>query len=132
MERPIPSDPPSGRVLDDLVRPDRARSEIVRLAAHRLRTASDRRQPCRPVRDLLGNADLDLAYEVQSTVVEQMLAGGRRTIGRKIGLTSLAVQEQFRVHQPDFGVLLDDMLVANGGTVDLADLLAPGSRRRSP
>lgn len=55
----------------------------------------------------------------------ERLAGGRRLVGRKIGLTSAAVQTQFGVHQPDFGVLTDDMQVADGSTIDLAHLLAP-------
>ena len=80
----------------------------------RLRTAAQTRTPCAPVRDLIGPDDEALAYAVQRTLTEARLRDGRRVVGRKIGLTSPAVQRQLGVDQPDFGVLFDDMDCADG------------------
>ncbi len=57
---------------------------------------------------------------------EQGLYGWKaRLIGRKIGITSTAVQNWLGVSEPDFGGLLDDMAVPDGGTADISKLLQP-------
>jgi 2-keto-4-pentenoate hydratase len=96
-----------------------------RRAAGRLLAAARDRAPCAPVRDLLGADDVAAGYAVQRLLTEQALAGGRRIIGRKVGLTSEAVQRQLGVDQPDFGVLFADMARTETAPVDMADLLQP-------
>jgi 2-keto-4-pentenoate hydratase len=93
-------------------------------AAHRLRLAADAGVPCSPVRDLIGE-DPTAAYAVQALGIAHRLALGSRVTGRKVGLTSLAVQQQLGVDQPDFGVLLDSMAVPTGGAVAAGVLLQP-------
>jgi 2-keto-4-pentenoate hydratase len=63
------------------------------------------------------------AYQVQLASLRAKLAGGRRVIGKKIGLTSKAMQDMFGVHEPDYGHLLDDMLLFEGQPCRRADLL---------
>jgi 2-keto-4-pentenoate hydratase len=94
-------------------------------AIERLEEAAAQLVPCAPVRDLLGTADIGAAYRVQSAIVAHREATGRTRIGRKIGLTSAAVQTQLGVDRPDFGVLLDDMAVPSGGIVPGQRLLQP-------
>jgi 2-keto-4-pentenoate hydratase len=101
------------------------RSSAVRIAADRLADAQANRTATAPVRDVLGRADIAAAYEVQAILTARRLAAGRSIIGRKIGLTSPAVQNQLGVDQPDFGVLFDDMVVADGGVVDTGTLIQP-------
>ncbi|MEU8102940.1 fumarylacetoacetate hydrolase family protein [Nonomuraea muscovyensis] len=87
-------------------------------AVDRLADAALTGRPCRPVRDLI--TDVADAYEVQRRL------NARRTApvtGRKIGLTSPAVQQQLGVDQPDFGVLFADMEVT--GTAPAGRLLQP-------
>ena len=48
---------------------------------------------------------------------------GEVIIGKKIGVTSKAVQEMLDVHQPDFGYLTDHMLYENGGEMPISQLL---------
>ncbi|SFK70186.1 2-keto-4-pentenoate hydratase [Geodermatophilus ruber] len=86
--------------------------DVVTQAAERLQTAAETGVPCVPVRDLIGTDDVELAYAVQRRLTERRLAAGARVVGRKIGLTSPAVQKQLGVDRPDFGVLFDDMDVS--------------------
>lgn len=91
-------------------------------AAERLATAASQRVSCAPVRDLIGD---DEAYAVQQVNIAARLAKGAKVVGRKIGLTSKAVQEQLGVDQPDFGVLLDDMSFKDGDVLPTSRLLQP-------
>jgi 2-keto-4-pentenoate hydratase len=82
-------------------------------------------QPCPPLRGLLPDGDVDAAYAVQSSWVADQIAAGARVVGRKIGLTNPAVQAQFGVDRPDFGVLFESMACAPGTPIDGARTLQP-------
>jgi 2-keto-4-pentenoate hydratase len=94
-------------------------------AAERLRRAHEMYAPCQPVRDILPAEDVAAAYAVQEANTEHRLRSGRRLIGRKIGLTSKAVQAQFGVDRPDYGMLFDDMDVPLGENIELHRVLQP-------
>lgn len=96
-----------------------------RAADARLFEAARTGVACAPVRELIGEADQDAAYAVQSLGIERRLADGRRVVGRKIGLTSPAVQAQFGVYSPDYGVLLDDMVSADREPLELSRFIQP-------
>ncbi|MGB3392737.1 MAG: fumarylacetoacetate hydrolase family protein [Stenotrophomonas sp.] len=100
-------------------------SAPVREAARLLGKAAADVAPCDPVKPLIESAGIDAAYAVQHLLTEQALAAGRRIVGRKIGLTSAAVQKQLGVDQPDFGILFDDMEYGSGQEVPLARLIQP-------
>ena len=74
--------------------------------------------PIPPLRGDLDPTDSDGAYAVQTINTRFWEEQGRRIVGRKAGLTAQAVQKQLGVDQPDFGVLFDDMRVADGGWLD--------------
>ncbi|WP_420383445.1 2-keto-4-pentenoate hydratase [Novosphingobium sp.] len=78
-----------------------------------------------PMRDGLGPVDVAGAYAVQTLNTRFWQAQGRRIVGRKAGLTARAVQMQLGVDQPDFGVLFEDMRIADGGHLDPATCLQP-------
>lgn len=79
-----------------------------------LREAAATGRPVPPLRDALSAHGIAGAYAVQQANTRHALAQGRRIVGRKIGLTSPAVQRQLGVDQPDYGVLLDDMALCDG------------------
>lgn len=68
---------------------------------------------------------LDDAYAVQAALVARKRAAGARVIGWKIGLTSRAMQQALAIDTPDSGVLLDDMLFADAGTVPAGRFIQP-------
>ena len=68
---------------------------------------------------------MDDAYAVQAALVDAKIAAGRRRIGWKIGLTSRAMQDALKIDTPDSGVLLDDMLFANGSIVPNGRFIQP-------
>lgn len=91
----------------------------------RLAEAQATRVPCPAVRDLIGTDDLPAAYAVQQGLVQARIAGGARVVGRKIGATSKAVQDQLGVDQPDFGYLLSDMDVSSEDPISMRTLVQP-------
>lgn len=99
--------------------------------AERLWDAQFDGDPCGAPSDDLSRFTVDDAYAVQSRLIEwrtrrEGLRGRpANRVGRKIGLTSEAIQDWLGVSEPDFGVLLDDMAVAHGGVADASVLLQP-------
>ena len=94
-------------------------------ATERLAQALETRVPCAAVRDLIGTDDLPAAYAVQQGLVQKRLAAGATVVGRKIGATSKAVQDQLGVDQPDFGYLLSDMDVSSDDPISMRTLVQP-------
>ncbi|MER7282606.1 fumarylacetoacetate hydrolase family protein [Dactylosporangium sp. NPDC000244] len=82
-------------------------------------------RPTLPVRDLIGSDDIVAAYAVQRRLAAERVAAGATIVGRKIGLTSEAVQKQLGVDRPDFGLLFDDMAYDGGDTVPYSAVLQP-------
>lgn len=68
---------------------------------------------------------VDDAYAVQLANVAWRVEAGAVVVGHKVGLTSLAMQEMLGVDEPDYGHLLGDMMVDDGGSVSVASLCAP-------
>lgn len=83
---------------------------------------------CTTIAPLRDRAELtiDDAYAISLELLKRREAAGERVIGKKIGVTSKAVQDMLGVYQPDFGFLTDTMIVANGASVEIAGrLIAP-------
>lgn len=94
-------------------------------AAQALREARAARRPIAPISQTYGVANLADAYAIAELNTRSRLEAGHRVVGKKVGLTSRAVQQQLGVDQPDFGVLFDDMEFLNGQDVPVARLMQP-------
>lgn len=66
---------------------------------------------------------VDDAYHISLRLLERRLADGEQVIGKKIGVTSKAVQNMLDVHQPDFGYLTNTMVFNSGEAVPISRLL---------
>jgi 2-keto-4-pentenoate hydratase len=93
--------------------------------ADQLLQAETERKPIAPIADQIGRGDIAAAYAVQAELSRRGLDRGRRLVGRKIGLTSAAVQAQLGVDQPDYGALFADMAVAHDDLVNISELSQP-------
>ena len=102
-----------------------SKSAAIVEARERLEAAMVTGSPVAPIRDLIGADDIDAAYAVQDQLTSRRIASGAIVVGRKIGLTSPAVQRQLGVDQPDFGVLFADMDVSADPEVPSHRLLQP-------
>ena len=71
--------------------------------------------------------EMDIAdgYAIQRAWVQLELADGRTIKGRKIGLTSRAMQQASQITEPDYGTLLDDMFFPEGSDIPFNRFIAP-------
>lgn len=99
------------------------------LASH-LRDAFERRTPCAQLTSMEDGLTVEDAYAIQAINIEHRKEKGlhgrpARLVGHKIGITSKAIMDWLDVGEPDFGSLLDDMVVEDGGDADTSLLLQP-------
>jgi 2-keto-4-pentenoate hydratase len=94
-------------------------------AAGALLTALVDRVPIPPLVETYPGFDPADAYATQQILVARRLAGGRHVVGHKVGLTAKAMQELLGVDEPDFGLILDDMVLPDGGQVSTGLFIAP-------
>lgn len=97
----------------------------IHAAAAALREAGSSRVGIAPLTEQYPGLTLESAYAIQRAGIAERLTNGERITGRKIGLTSLAMQEQLGVDQPDYGAITDAMELADGCEFDPALLLKP-------
>lgn len=87
-------------IADELVQAQETRSPVPLLTA---------RYPDMVVED---------SYAVQRLWRDRMEERGRSLVGRKIGLTSKAMQDATGITEPDYGVIFDDMVFETGVHID--------------
>jgi len=83
------------------------------------------RKPIAPITDREPDITIEDAYRIQQRMIERRLQKGETVIGKKIGVTSKAVQQMLKVYQPDFGLLLSGMVYGEGQAIPVDSMIAP-------
>ncbi|MCA8093458.1 fumarylacetoacetate hydrolase family protein [Burkholderia anthina] len=99
--------------------------EAIKQAADALVEADRSKSFIAPLRETYEGLSIDDAYQIQRINTQRRVSDGRRVVGCKIGLTSLVVQKQLGVDQPDFGMLFDDMGYGDGEPIPASILTQP-------
>jgi 2-keto-4-pentenoate hydratase len=101
------------------------RSTGLAAAAALLYDAQSRRAPVAPLTATYPNLDVAQAYSVLRLNLNRHLDQGAVLRGHKIGLTSAPMQELLGVNEPDFGYILDNMVLPDGANVPITTFCAP-------
>jgi 2-keto-4-pentenoate hydratase len=96
-----------------------------RILSEHLAKAETNRSGVEPLSSIAPDLTIEDAYQVQLATIESKVAAGKKIIGRKIGLTSKAMQNLLGVDQPDYGHLLDNMVIEDGGDISSNLVLQP-------
>jgi 2-oxo-hept-3-ene-1,7-dioate hydratase len=101
--------------------------------ARELYDARKSRTPLRHFSQRFPQMTIADGYAIQRAWVALEMADGRTIKGRKIGLTSRAMQQSSQIDEPDFAPLMDDMFFAQGGDIPIpAASSRPVSRSNWP
>ncbi|HMQ41045.1 MAG TPA: 2-oxo-hepta-3-ene-1,7-dioic acid hydratase [Paracoccus sp. (in: a-proteobacteria)] len=94
-------------------------------AAHAILTAEQTRVVCPQPSKTWPEMTLEDAYDVQRRWAEARIEAGAKIVGRKIGLTSRAMQQASKMTEPDYGVILDDALYYDGAKIEAGTFIKP-------
>jgi 2-oxo-hept-3-ene-1,7-dioate hydratase len=97
----------------------------VKALARQLYDARRNRTPLRHFSRAHPGMSIDDGYAIQRAWVALEMADGRTIKGRKIGLTSRAMQLSSQIDEPDYAPLMDDMFFAQGGDIPINRFIAP-------
>ena len=98
---------------------------IIREIAHELLEAERSCRPVEPITARYTDLQVEDAYRIQLEILGTKLESGKTVIGKKVGLTSRAMQDMLGVNEPDYGHLLNDMVISNNGDASVNRLLLP-------
>jgi len=99
--------------------------ELIDEIAGRLLDAEDRRSPIGAITVQYPGITIDDAYKIQLRLIEKRKKRGEVVIGKKVGLTSKAMQQLAGIDEPDYGHLTDRMVVLEGLPIRVSELIQP-------
>ena len=99
--------------------------DTIAALARQLYDARKARTPLRQFSRQHPGMTIEDGYAIQRAWVALERADGRTVKGRKIGLTSRAMQLSSQITEPDYAPLMDDMFFAQGGDIPFERFIAP-------
>ncbi|MEA3149307.1 MAG: 2-oxo-hept-3-ene,7-dioate hydratase [Gammaproteobacteria bacterium] len=99
--------------------------ELIASLAKRLYDARKSRTPLRHFSREHPGMTVQDGYAIQGQWVKLEITDGRRILGRKIGLTSRAMQQASQITEPDYAPLMDDMFFETGSDIPADRFIAP-------
>ena len=99
--------------------------EQVANLAKELFDAERQRLTLRPLTERFPEIAPAEAYHIQLALIEMKKARGAKVVGKKIGLTSKAMQKMLNVDQPDYGHILDNMVLQDAAVFRVGELIQP-------
>jgi 2-keto-4-pentenoate hydratase len=99
--------------------------QVIQTIADKLDAAKQSKKPIATLTDSYEGFTVDDAYQVQLTNINRELKRGHSIVGKKIGLTSKGMQQMLGVAEPDYGILLDNMIADTESPVSLKTLVQP-------
>jgi 2-keto-4-pentenoate hydratase len=95
------------------------------IAAELLWAAERDLAPIDPLTETYPAIDVVDAYEIQLINIRRKIAGGARVRGHKVGLSSPVMQQMMGVDEPDYGHLLDAMVLGEDAPIPSAQYCYP-------
>src|SRR6202790_2895137 len=114
----LPFDQP-GRTPPMLSDADRKKAADILTNAEKTRTQAVQLSTTWP------NIAIEDSYAISTEVANRKIAAGAKLIGHKVGLTSKAMQRSSQINEPDFGYLLDNMMIADGASIPHENFCLP-------
>ena len=98
---------------------------ILEELARELYSADIARNPIQAITERYPDISNEEAYKIQLAGMKRRLADGHVIVGKKIGLTSKAMQNALGVFEPDYGYITDKMMALEGDPISMSSLILP-------
>ena len=107
------------------------RQEQILQEARELYQAEKTKRVLRPFTEKYSGITPEDSYRIQLALIEMKKADGAKVVGKKIGLTSKAMQKMLNVDQPDYGHILDNMVLQDAAAFRIENTVIEGTAGRA-
>ena len=101
-----------------------SKEQVAQISAE-LIEAEKSRIPIKALTERFSDVSYEDAYAIQLKTFDTLVKGGAIIVGKKIGLTSKAMQDQMNIREPDYGMITDRMVEREGAPIPMSSLILP-------